>query len=96
LIHYDLQSWHSYNAVLVRMQSSWYRVLDLTFVVLALYHGLNGLWGIFRDYELKPWQSSTIISVLLIFGLAFSLWGIKTILDIPYITSSGISASLVK
>jgi succinate dehydrogenase hydrophobic anchor subunit len=78
------------------MQSSWYRVLDLTFVVLALYHGLNGLWGIFRDYELKPWQSSTIISVLLIFGLAFSLWGIKTILDIPYITSSGISASLVK
>jgi len=96
LMHYNLQSGHSYDAVLVRMQSSWYRVLDLTFVVFAMYHGLNGIWGIFRDYSLKPWQSITLISVLLIFGLAFCLWGIKTILDIPYVTSSGFNTSLVK
>ncbi|MGA2669575.1 MAG: hypothetical protein ABSF32_11795 [Ignavibacteria bacterium] len=52
--------------------------------------------GIFRDYYLKPWQFITIVSVLLIFGLAFCLWGIKTILDISYITSSGVTTSLVK
>ena len=85
LMHYTPESGHSYDAVLARMQSNWYRVLDLTFIVLGMYHGLNGVWGIFRDYKLKQWQTITIMSLLIIFGLAFTLWGIKTILDIPYV-----------
>ncbi len=88
LMHYNPESGHSYEAVLARMQSSWYRVLDLTFIVLGMYHGLNGVWGIFRDYKLKPWQSITVFSLILVLGLAFTLWGIKTILDIPYVTSN--------
>jgi len=87
LMHYNPQSGHSYDAVLARMQSNWYRVLDLTFVVLGMYHGLNGIWGIFRDYKLKSWQSITIVGVLIVAGLAFTLWGIKTILDIPYVNT---------
>lgn len=85
LMHYHPESGHTYDAVLIRMQSSWYRVLDLTFVVLAMYHGLNGVWSIFRDYRLKPWQTITVLSVIIILGLSFTLWGIKTILDIPYV-----------
>jgi succinate dehydrogenase / fumarate reductase membrane anchor subunit len=88
LMHYNPESGHTYEAVLARMQSSWYRVLDLTFIVLGMYHGLNGVWGIFRDYKLKQWQSITVFSIILVLGLAFTLWGIKTILDIPYVTSS--------
>ena len=91
LMHYTPESGHTYDAVLARMQSNWYRVLDLVFVVLAMYHGLNGVWGIFRDYKLKQWQSVAIMGFLIIFGLAFTLWGIKTILDIPYVqTTSGL------
>jgi succinate dehydrogenase / fumarate reductase membrane anchor subunit len=90
LMHYNPESGHTYDAVLTRMQSNWYRVLDLTFVVLAMYHGLNGVWSIFRDYKLKAWQTITVISLLIIFGLAFSLWGIKTILDIPYVSTNSI------
>ncbi|MCC6864742.1 MAG: succinate dehydrogenase, hydrophobic membrane anchor protein [Ignavibacteria bacterium] len=88
LMHYTPESGHTYDAVLARMQSNWYRVLDLTFIVLGMYHGLNGVWGIFRDYKLKSWQTITIISLLLVFGLAFTLWGIKTVLDIPYVQTS--------
>jgi succinate dehydrogenase / fumarate reductase, membrane anchor subunit len=88
LMHYTPESGHTYDAVLARMQSNWYRVLDLVFLLLAMYHGLNGIWGIFRDYKLKPWQSITIIGLLIVSGLAFSLWGIKTILDIPYVQTS--------
>ncbi len=87
LMHYNPQSGHTYDAVLARMQSNWYRVLDLTFVVLGMYHGLNGIWGIFRDYKLKSWQSITVVGVLIVAGLAFTLWGIKTILDIPYVNT---------
>jgi len=90
LMHYNPESGHTYDAVLTRMQSNWYRVLDLTFVVLAMYHGLNGVWSIFRDYQLKAWQTITVISLLIVFGLAFSLWGIKTILDIPYVSTNSI------
>jgi len=90
LMHYTPESGHTYDAVLARMQSNWYRVLDLTFIVLAMYHGLNGVWSIFRDYRLKPWQTLTVISLLIIFGLAFTLWGIKTILDIPYVSTNSI------
>lgn len=85
LMHYTPESGHTYDAVLARMQSNWYRVLDLVFVVLAMYHGLNGVWGIFRDFKLKQWQSVTILGLIVIIGLAFTLWGIKTILDIPYV-----------
>jgi succinate dehydrogenase membrane anchor subunit len=88
LMHYNPSSGHTYDAVLARMQSNWYRVLDLTFVVLGMYHGLNGIWGIFRDYKLKSWQTVTIMSIIIIGGLAFTLWGIKTILDIPYFPTS--------
>lgn len=92
LMHYSPESGHTYDAVLTRMQSSWYRVLDLTFVVLAIYHGMNGIWSIFRDYKLKSWQTISILTGIIIFGVAFSLWGIKTILDIPYINN--VSASI--
>jgi len=88
LMHFNPESGHTYDAVLARMQSNWYRVLDMVFVVLGMYHGLNGIWSIFRDYKLKAWQSVSIVSVIIIAGLAFTLWGIKTILDIPYVQTT--------
>ena len=87
LMHWSPENGKSYEAVLARMQSNWYRVFDLTFVVLGMYHGLNGIWSIFRDYKLKPWQTITALTIIVISGLAFTLWGIKTILDIPYVNT---------
>lgn len=87
LMHWSPENGKTYEAVLARMQSNWYRVFDLTFVVLAMYHGLNGIWSIFRDYKLKTWQTYTVVTLIIIFGLAFTLWGIKTILDIPYVNT---------
>lgn len=87
LMHYNPESGHTYDAVLARMQSNWYRIFDLTFLVLGMYHGLNGIWGIFRDYNLKPWQSISVIGTLIVLGIAFTLWGIKTIFDIPYVNT---------
>ena len=82
LMHYHPDSGHTYLAVLNRTQFSWYRVIDLTFLTLGMYHGLNGIWGIFRDYKLKPWLNITIITVLIIAGIAFLLWGYYIILSI--------------
>ncbi|MCX6163200.1 MAG: succinate dehydrogenase, hydrophobic membrane anchor protein [Ignavibacteriae bacterium] len=85
LMHYSPDSGHTYEAVLTRMQFSWYRIIDLLFVTLAMYHGLNGLWGIFRDYKLAPWLRISIISVLVILGVAFTAWAYNIIFSIPYV-----------
>lgn len=85
LMHYNPDSGHTYGAVLNRMSYSWYRIIDISFLILGMYHGLNGVWGIFRDYKLKTWQNYTIIAFLLIFGIAFVTWGVNIIFSIPYI-----------
>ena len=85
LMHYSPDSGHTFEAVLTRMQFSWYRIIDLLFLTLGMYHGLNGIWGIFRDYKLAPWLKITIVSALVIFGVAFTAWGYNIIFSIPYV-----------
>lgn len=87
LMHYQPESGHTYGAVLARMQFPWYRIIDLTFLTLGMYHGLNGIWGIFRDYKLKPGAKISIVSALIILGIAFTAWGYSIIFSIPYITN---------
>ncbi|MGV8017395.1 MAG: succinate dehydrogenase, hydrophobic membrane anchor protein [Ignavibacteria bacterium] len=87
LMHYTPDSGHTYDAVLGRMQFSWYRIIDLVFVTLGLYHGLNGIWGIFRDYTLKPWLKMSILTSLFILGIAFLAWGYNIIFSIPYLNN---------
>lgn len=84
LMHYNLDSGDTYQAVLNRMQFSWYRIIDLVFLTLGMYHGLNGLWGIFRDYKMEPWLKITLVSAIVILGLAFTAWGYIIIFSIPY------------
>lgn len=84
LMHYHPESGHTYEAVLKRMSFSWYRIIDLTFLILGFYHGLNGLWNIFRDYDLKPWAKISVVSALVILWVIFVSWGFAIIFSIPY------------
>jgi succinate dehydrogenase / fumarate reductase membrane anchor subunit len=90
LMHYNPDSGHTYQAVLNRMSYSWYRIIDISFLILGMYHGLNGVWGIFRDYKLKTWQNYTIVALLLILGIAFVAWGITIIYSIPYVHTTSV------
>lgn len=81
LMHYHLDSGHTYDAVLSRMQNPLYKALQISFVVLGLYHGLSGTWSIFRDYRMPGWLSWTILGLLYTAGVAFGALGIATILS---------------
>jgi succinate dehydrogenase / fumarate reductase membrane anchor subunit len=87
LMHYQPESGHTYDAVLARMQFSWYRIIDLTFITLGMYHGLNGIWNIVRDYRLTTIKRYAILSLIFIFGIAFTIWGYTIIFSIPYLTN---------
>jgi len=80
LMHATPDSGHTYQAVLARLHQPIWKVIDLTFVTLGLWHGLNGTWNVIRDYELKPWISTTIYTTLILVALAFWFLGINTIL----------------
>jgi succinate dehydrogenase / fumarate reductase membrane anchor subunit len=85
LMHYHPDSGHTYEAVMARMQHSWYRIIDLLFLTLGFYHGLNGIWGIFRDYNMKPWLKISLLSAIVILGISFVAWGFNIIFSIPYL-----------
>ena len=81
LMHYNIDSGHTYDAVLSRMQNPFYKGLQMTFVVLGIYHGVNGTWSVVRDFELKNSVSWTIYALMVISGVVFGLIGITTLMS---------------
>lgn len=80
LMHYTPSSGHQFTSTFERMQNPLWKIFYLTFVVIGLYHGLNGIWGIVRDYKMKRWLSITILSILVIAGISFATLGFMNVL----------------
>ncbi len=80
LMHYTPSSGHEFASTFERMQNPLWKIFYLTFVVIGLYHGLNGIWGIVRDFKMKRWISVTILGVLIIAGISFATLGFMNVL----------------
>jgi succinate dehydrogenase / fumarate reductase membrane anchor subunit len=81
LMHATPDSGHTYHAVMLRLQSPVWKIIDLSFITLGLWHGLNGTWNVIRDHEMSAAVSMTLYTLLIISGLAFWFLGINTILS---------------
>jgi succinate dehydrogenase / fumarate reductase, membrane anchor subunit len=81
LMHATPDSGHTYKAVMERLNQPIWKVIDLSFVTLGLWHGLNGTWSVIRDFEMKHWITTTIYTIIIIIALAFWFLGINTILS---------------
>jgi succinate dehydrogenase / fumarate reductase membrane anchor subunit len=71
-----------YATVTSRFANPWYKTLDLVFVVLALAHGLNGVWMVTEDFFHKPWQRLVIWSTLATVGVALFALAVVTVLPL--------------
>lgn len=80
LMHYNPEMGHSFNRVFERMQNPYYQMLQIAFVVLALYHGLQGVWNIYRDFKLPSWLNMAVLAILIVVGVGFGALGIANIL----------------
>ncbi len=58
-----------------RLQSGWWQAFYWLFVVLAVYHGLYGLYNIFADYNLKPSTKKGLVWTLWIIGIVAIVFG---------------------
>ena len=68
----------SYEAVLRRIANPVWQVIDIAFLLVALYHGLNGLRNIILDYSRVGRRAAQALSaVLAAAGLVWAWWGIE-------------------
>lgn len=64
------------------MANPYWKVLEITFLVLALYHGLNGVYAILQDYVKSPGLRLTVFSLIILAGLVLLVFGIVTVVSI--------------
>ena len=84
LLHYldiDPLTHHvTFSTVAARISTPFWKTVDLGFLVLAVYHGLNGIWMVVCDYIHRPLARVVLYSMLCMLGLAMIILGTITIL----------------
>lgn len=67
----------TYAGVHARVSNPVWQVIDISFLIVALYHGLNGLRNIVLDYSRISARSiKALTAVLAVLGIAWAYWGI--------------------
>ena len=84
LMHSDPDRGHTFRSVYEALThpvwGPWFKTLDLTMLVLGLWHGLNGTWNVIRDFNLRALWNYTLLGLIVTVGLAFGVLGFTTIL----------------
>jgi succinate dehydrogenase / fumarate reductase, membrane anchor subunit len=76
----------SFESVQRRMSNPWWVAIDLAFLFIALYHGLNGLRNIILDYGwVTPRIARPITGVIVIVGLVWGYWGVTAFVGNPHL-----------
>lgn len=76
IIHLGAVHW---GASPVDLGSPFWKFFHLFFVILLLYHILNGFWLIIEDYIHTTWLRVSLFGLTWIVGLAFLILGVVTI-----------------
>jgi succinate dehydrogenase cytochrome b556 subunit len=74
----------------------WFVAVDLSFLFIALYHGLNGVRNILLDYTWGIRMKTPITAVLLLLGIVVAYWGVTAFIGNPHLqqTSTTITVNL--
>lgn len=55
IMHYSGPDQISYDVVIKRLSNPFWKTFDAVFLISAIYHGFNGMWGITVEYVRTPW-----------------------------------------
>jgi succinate dehydrogenase / fumarate reductase membrane anchor subunit len=68
----------SYQAIHSRIANPTWQFIDIAFLLVALWHGLNGVRNIILDYSRIGRRATQAISgVLVVAGVVWAWWGIE-------------------
>ena len=80
LLHYLLREDLTFAAVAERLATPLWKTIDISFLVVALFHGLYGLWIVLEDYIHWGWVRIALYSAISAVALIALVLGILTIL----------------
>ena len=83
IAHKTWDAGHDYVTIIDRLSNPYMRAFYLVFVILGLYHGLNGLWSVIRDYNLSSGLRGLIFGSVVVIGVVLGFLGILTMLTLP-------------
>ena len=80
IMHYSGAENITYEAVMTRLSSPWWKGFDIVFLASVIYHGFNGLWGISTEYIEKEGYLKTVETLLLVLSVVLFIKGVTIIL----------------
>lgn len=70
----------TYGKVAARLATPAWKTFDLLFLVLGIFHGMNGLLSVIRDYATTGWKRGTLYGAVVATGLVFLVLGCLTVI----------------
>ena len=73
-------------------ENRWFIAIDIAFLLIALYHGLNGLRNIIFDFgRVSPAYRNAVTLALVLVGLIVAYWGIDAFVGNPHLVPPEVS-----
>ncbi len=69
----------TYEKVAARLATPAWKTFDLLFLVLGIFHGMNGLLMVIRDYAASGWKRGALYAAVVAAGLVFLVLGCLTV-----------------
>lgn len=70
----------TYEKVASRLATPEWKTFDLLFLVLGIFHGMNGLLMVIRDYAAPGWKRGALYAAVLVAGAVFLILGCLTVI----------------
>ncbi|MFO7915124.1 MAG: succinate dehydrogenase, hydrophobic membrane anchor protein [Candidatus Krumholzibacteriales bacterium] len=80
LLHVMIDGEVTWAAVAERASSPMWKMINISFLLVALFHGLYGLWIVLDDYLDAGWARVLIFSLISVITLVFAVYGTITML----------------
>lgn len=80
LLHVMIDGEVTWDAVAERASMPMWKMINISFLLVALFHGLYGLWIVLDDYLDAGWARVLIFSLISVITLVFTVYGTITML----------------
>jgi succinate dehydrogenase / fumarate reductase, membrane anchor subunit len=80
MMHYNPVSGHDYGETAERLSMPMFKGMYLLFITIGMYHGLQGVWNVIRDFKLRSWLAWTLFGTIVLAGIVFLGVGYNTML----------------
>ncbi len=70
----------TYEKVASRLATPAWKTFDLLFLVLGIFHGMNGLLMVIRDYATAGWKRGALYAAVVVAALAALVLGCLTVI----------------